>query len=159
MKVNKKDYQEADFDYNKIAEEFTEFKTENHKSEAHDEVIGYINNVSSIDCNYAVELLTRFKKDNIFRTQMLNSVIQLSTLLTATCIESIFKFDIILEVVKRKSLSDFEDVTKFKINLLENFTINDYQEILGLEFTDDTVKLGDERLIELRKYFKNKVGE
>lgn len=142
-------------DYQLIAYEFTEFKTTTQKIEAREKLEEYIRHIAEIDPIYTTEIIKLIKNDKEFEEQMLISVPQLACLLTSTIIETVFKYDVVFDVVKKKTAKDYVEVKLFKQYLLNTFSINEIEEEIGYDLSDNTLQIFEGRFEEIVDYFTN----
>lgn len=142
-------------DYHKLADEFTEFKTPEQKIEAREKLEEYLFHIVEIEPKYTGELTRRLQNDTDFEEKMLRSVIQISCLLTSSILETIFKFDIVFDVVKKKTKDDYDEIKLFKQYLLNTFSIHEIESEFGFHFSDDNLKIFERRMEMIREYFEN----
>lgn len=156
-KETKRDYvlEKIKIDHRKVAQEYTEFQTVMQKQEAMEDFNQYILFLSQQENerHKIPEIKRRMREDILFRNKMLNSVVQLSCLISSSLIEGELVFDYVFPVVQEKSAEDYDEVKAFKQYLLNTFVLEEIEDMLHLKFTEDTLATYHIRFNQIKQYF------
>ena len=142
-------------DYHDVAEKFIEITNQKQRNEARDKLNEYVLHIANMQPDYTAELIRLIQNDSELEEQLLTSVTQIACLITSTLIESIFNYDVVFNVVKRKTINDYDDVKLFKQYLLNTFNINEFEVELGYNFNDSTLRRHQNRYQEITEYFES----
>lgn len=141
----------TNLNYYEIAEQFMQFVDTRQKIDAREKLEEYLAHIVNQDPAYAGELIRSIRSDAEFENQLLLSVLQLGCLLTSAIIETVFKYDVVFDVVKKKTINDYEEVKLFKQYLLNTFDIKEFDMV----FNDSVLKRFKTRYDEITHYFEN----